>query len=190
MVNNRGRRIDKMVDSIKEMMIKENYEEAKLELFKLNNSNGLTILDKYYALYTSAYLYDELGDLESAKCYIAQAINLMSLYSRVYVVEYNKVACLALYLLKDDLSTYEKLDVYHRLYKNVEHLGDTEENLNLLSVIYTLEDKDQELIDIFVKCLNMGYITTCKNILNNKTLNKQVRAEMQLSYNRKQEMVS
>lgn len=191
MVNKRGlQNKDDIMYSIRAMMKFGEYEDARIELFKFNNLYNMEITDKYFGLYNLAYCYDELGDKKTAKYYINEAMKVFSGISNEYPDKYSMVANMSLYLQKDEMTTFEQVIIYRQLYEaNKDNEEEGEFVLNILSTIYVLEDRDEELLLLFEQCYNNSYINVCKSILNNKTIKNELKAEMQLLYNRKQEMI-
>ncbi|MGL5328748.1 MAG: hypothetical protein ACRDD7_05735 [Peptostreptococcaceae bacterium] len=191
MVNNGGnKKKTKLMNDIRELMKLGEFKKARVELFKFNNSYNKSVLDRYFGLYNLAYCYDSLNNKEMAKYHISQADVVLQLYSEKYPIQYSMVANLMLYLMRNEMKEEKQLEIYKRLYNNNKHEGDTEFNLSTLSSIYKIEKSFELLIEVFNKCLDYNYITTCESIIETNKKNLELVAEMQLLIDRKQKKVS
>lgn len=177
----------RLLANIRECIIDKKYEEARVMLFKLNNST-LGIEEKCYTLYTLSYVYMKLKDIESAKYYIKEAIIFVDRYKDSHRDKYNKIANSTLSILHEDLTTDDKIAIYKNLYEINDE--DEEFKFNALVKIYELENSIKDLFEAFKICLKKGYIGICRSIITSDKISAELKEEMVYMYNKKIDKVS
>lgn len=176
--------VEELKIEITEKMLEENYVEAKKILFKLNNMEGLNVLDRWFALYRMAYCLDELKELDGSKYYVEKVVSYMQPHKEDYPTHYCKCLSLKLYQDRFHKKEEELLEDYCELYKYSKM--DEELELSTLSSIYKIKKDFQSLINVFKVCVDKNYIRVCHNILNINNDNEGLVIEMQDILNRKQ----
>lgn len=150
---------------IQELLVM-NDKKGDKKLFKLYNANLETIDDKYFVLINLAITNKRYGNLDTALTYLNE---LLTILDKTNDYKMEKAISLWLYieLKKNDLTKDELLNTYYKVYDNIKHLGEYDENVLATkgNIAFLIGDYNA-ILDIYKDCLNRQYIGTSTAILN------------------------
>lgn len=153
-------------DKVRKYNMLGEFEQSYRILFKLYNSIQTEIFDRCFVLYNLSLTAKKLNRIDESKMYIAEAKNFMN-DKDGYSTEKGCILWLYAELYRNELKDSELMNIYKNLKEYYSYLDENDEIIiGINSSMNVIQDNYVESEKLFYKCLDMGYIESANNILD------------------------